>query len=115
VVAILANMLNPELIVLSGSIAQSNDILLAAAREAIYGASHPLVSRDLQITRSQMGSSSGLVGAAIVATEGLFSAPILRDWIMAGRPQAHPQFQSLKVRIEAQSAATATVARPPKA
>jgi predicted NBD/HSP70 family sugar kinase len=115
VVATLANMLNPELIVLSGSIAQSNDILLAAAREAIYGASHPLVSRDLQIIRSQMGSSSGLVGAAIVAAEGMFSPAILRDWIMAGRPQAHPQFQSLKVRIAAQTQAVAAIARPPKA
>ncbi len=45
VVATLANMLNPELIVLSGSIAQSNDTA-GSAREAIYGASHPLVSRD---------------------------------------------------------------------
>lgn len=115
VVATLANMLNPELIVLSGSIAQSNDILLAAAREAIYGASHPLVSRDLQIIRSQMGSSSGLVGAAIVAAEGMFSPVVLRDWIMAGRPQAHPQFQSLRLRIEAQSTASAAIVRPPKA
>lgn len=115
VVATLANMLNPELIVLSGSIAQSNDILLAAAREAIYGASHPLVSRDLQIIRSQMGSSSGLVGAAIVAAEGIFSPPVLRDWIMAGRPQAHPQFQALKSKIEAQSSAIADVVKPPRA
>ena len=115
VVATLANMLNPELIVLSGSIAQSNDILLAAAREAIYGASHPLVSRDLQIIRSQMGSSSGLVGAAIVAAEGMFSPAVLRDWIMAGRPQAHPQFLALKGRIEAQAVATVAVTRPPKA
>jgi predicted NBD/HSP70 family sugar kinase len=99
VIATLANMLNPELIVLSGSIAQSNDILLAAAREAIYGACHPLVSRDLQIIRSQMGSSSGLVGAATTAIEGLFAPSTLREWIMAGRPQAHPLFTSLMTRI----------------
>lgn len=115
VVATLANMLNPELIVLSGSIAQSNDILLAAAREAIYGASHPLVSRDLQIIRSQMGSSSGLVGAAIVAVESLFSPAVLRDWIMAGRPQAHPQFEALRGRLETQAADVAAVVPPPKA
>ena len=99
VVATLANMLNPELIVLSGSIAQTNDILLAAAREAIYGACHPLVSRDLQIIRSHMGSSAGLVGAAIIAAEGMFAPAILRDWIMAGKPQAHPLFSDLKSRI----------------
>ncbi|EJB06812.1 transcriptional regulator/sugar kinase [Rhizobium leguminosarum bv. trifolii WSM597] len=103
VIATLANMLNPEIIVLAGSIAQSNDILLASAREAIYGACHPLVSRDLQIIRSQMGSSSGLVGAAITAAEALFAPAILRDWIMAGRPQAHPRFIDLKRRISARN------------
>lgn len=102
VIATLANMLNPELIVLSGSIAQSNDILLASAREAVYGASHPLVSRDLQIVRSQMGNSSGLVGAAMVATEGMFAPPMLRDWIMSGKPQAQPLFQQLKARTAQQ-------------
>lgn len=115
VVATLANMLNPALIVLSGPIALSNDILLAAAREAIYGASHPLVSRNLQIICSQMGSSSGLVGAAIIAVEAMFSPAMLRDWIMAGRPQAHPHFMALKDRLEARTIATRPVAKPPKA
>jgi predicted NBD/HSP70 family sugar kinase len=113
VVATLANMLNPALIVLSGSIAQTNDILLASAREAIYGACHPLVSRDLQIIRSQMGSSSGLVGAAIVATEGLFAAPMLREWIMAGQPQAHPLFQHMKNEIARRKVSRGDIVRPP--
>lgn len=112
VVATLANMLNPEIIVLSGSIAQTNDILLAAAREAIYGASHPLVSRDLQIIRSQMGSSSGLVRAAITAAEGLFAPATLREWIMAGRPQAHPLFADMKRRISEKPAGKGTVHPP---
>ena len=67
VVATLANALNPDMIVLSGTLVQTNDILLAGIREAVYGASHPLVTRDLRIIRSQMGSSAGLVGAALVA------------------------------------------------
>jgi len=114
VVATLANMLNPEIIVLSGSIAQTNDILLASAREAIYGACHPLVSRDLQIIRSQMGSSSGLVGAAITAAEGLFAPATLRDWIMAGRPQAHPLFTDLKQRIAAKKMNIGRPSHPPE-
>jgi predicted NBD/HSP70 family sugar kinase len=92
VVATLANALNPDLIVLSGSIVQTNDILLAAVREAVYGASHPLVTRDLRIIRSQMGSSAGLVGAARVASEALFAPAFLKEWVMQGRPQAHPAF-----------------------
>ena len=92
VVATLANALNPDLIVLSGSIVQTNDILLAAVREAVYGASHPLVTRDLRIIRSQMGSSAGLVGAARVASEALFAPAFLKEWVMQGSPLGHPAF-----------------------
>lgn len=101
VVATLANALNPEVIVLSGSVAQSNDILLAAVREAVYGASHPLVTRDLRILRSPMSRSAGLVGAAIVAVEGLFAPALLKDWVLHGRPMAHPGFVALGQRLGA--------------
>lgn len=92
VVATLANMLNPQLIVLAGSIAQSNDILLASFREAVYGASHPLVTRDLRILRSQMSSSAALLGAANIAIEALFDPAFLKDWIILGAPTKHPKF-----------------------
>jgi len=96
VVATLANMLNPQLIILAGSIAQSNDILLASFREAVYGASHPLVTRDLRILRSQMSSSAALLGAANIAIEALFDPAFLKDWIILGAPTKHPKFvQSL--------------------
>jgi hypothetical protein len=61
-------------------------------REAVYGASHPLVTRDLRIIRSQMGSSAGLVGAARVASEALFAPAFLKEWVLQGRPLAHPAF-----------------------
>jgi hypothetical protein len=99
VVATLANALNPDLIVLSGSLVQTNDILLAAVREAVYGASHPLVTRDLRIIRSQMGSSAGLVGAARVASEALFAPSFLKEWVMQGRPLAHPAFAEFLGRL----------------
>ncbi len=89
-VATLANALDPDLIVLSGSIVQTDDILLAAVRKAVYGASHPLVTRDLRIIRSQLGSSAGLVDAAGVASEALFAPGFLKEWVMQGYPQAHP-------------------------
>lgn len=94
VVASLANMLNPSLIVLSGSVAQTNDILLAAVREAVYRSSHPLVTRDLSIVSSQMGNSASLVGAAAVAIEELFEAEMLRSWVLYGSPLISPAFQS---------------------
>ena len=62
VLAALVNTLNPSTIVLGGDVAQTGDILLAAIREAVYRRSHPLVTRELRVTRSQMGGSAGLGG-----------------------------------------------------
>ncbi|WP_424930746.1 ROK family protein [Amaricoccus tamworthensis] len=95
VVATLANMLNPSRIVLSGSIAQTNDILLAAVREVVYGESHPLVTRDLSIAASRLGSSAGLVGGAAVVVDALFDPEFLRSWITRGTPISSPQFETV--------------------
>lgn len=90
----LANLVNPALIVVGGVVAESGgDSLLAGIREAVYRQSHPLVSRDLQIIRSQMGASSGLVGAAQVVMEELFAPATLQGWIGLGSPVRHPDFQ----------------------
>lgn len=88
-VATLANALNPDLIVLSGSIKQTDDILLAAVRETVHGASHSTVTGDLQIIRSQMGSSAGLAGAARVASESLL--PLTGDLFAASGRRAARQ------------------------
>lgn len=101
VVATLANMLNPQLIVLAGSIAQTNDILLASIRETVYGASHPLVTRDLRILRSQMSSSAALLGAAKTAAEALFDPTFLKDWITLGSPCLNPAFLQAQASLDA--------------
>ena len=72
---------------------------VAALREAVYGASHPFVTRDLRIIRSQMGSSAGLVGAARVASEQLFAPAFLKEWVLQGSPLAHPAFTALHDRL----------------
>ena len=113
-VAMLANMLNPETIVLSGAIVQSSDILLASVREAVYGESHPLVTRDLPIMRSQMSSSAGLVGAAAMAVEELFAPRCLKDWVTLGSPICHPEFrEALDAVARASRDQTRAKAEPP--
>ncbi|CCN48669.1 putative ROK family protein [Vibrio nigripulchritudo MADA3029] len=92
IVAPIVTMLNPSLVVLGGSLAQTNDTLLAAFREGIYGASHPLVTRDLQIVRSQLDSSASLVGAAMVVVDALFAPSLLQNWIFYGSPIASEAF-----------------------
>ena len=119
VTASLANMLNPSKIILSGSIAQTNDILLAAVREAVYGDSHPLVTRDLTISASQLGSSAGLIGAAAVVSEGLFEPDHLRAWISEGTPLQHPELQDAldlaSDKLAASPATEASNSAPPAA
>jgi predicted NBD/HSP70 family sugar kinase len=90
VLAALANAFNPSLIVLGGEVAETGDILLAAVREAVYRRSHPLVTRDLRIVRSQMGNSSGLVGAALTLIDSYFEPEFLEGWIATGSPSRHP-------------------------
>jgi predicted NBD/HSP70 family sugar kinase len=94
VVATLASMLDPRLIVLAGTLAQSNDIFLAAVRETVYRVSHPLVTRDLRILRSQMGGSAALRGAAWIGTEELFRPDLLKEWVLSGSPRSLPMFQA---------------------
>src|SRR6476469_4725793 len=43
------NFFNPDLIVIGGGVAQSGDVLLASIREAVYGRSLPLATRELAI------------------------------------------------------------------
>lgn len=107
VVAPLANLLNPSLIVLSGSLAQTNDVLLAAVRESVYGASHPLVTRNLKVQSSRMGNSAGLVGAAVVAAEGLFEPDVLRQWVSYGSPLRSQELAAVLVRARARCEAVA--------
>jgi hypothetical protein len=98
----LTNLVNPSLIVIGGVVAESGgDSLLAGIREAVYRQSHPMVSRDLQIMRSQMGASSGLVGAAQVVVEELFSPTLLQGWVGQGSPLHHPEFQKSLERVTA--------------
>jgi predicted NBD/HSP70 family sugar kinase len=90
----LTNAFNPSLIVISGSLAQTSDILVSAIREAVYRHSHPLVTRDLRIVRSQMGASSALTGAAMVVVDNLFATAPLSFWVAHGSPLRHPDMAS---------------------
>ncbi len=91
-IAELANAFNPSLVVLSGSLVQTSDILLSAIRETVYRRSHPLVARELRIVRSQMGASAALTGAATVVLDNLYHTAPLSFWVAMGSPLRHPEY-----------------------
>jgi predicted NBD/HSP70 family sugar kinase len=69
VLASIVNFFNPAAIVFGGEVADAGDDLLAGVREAIYGRSLPLATRNLEILHSSSGHRAGIIGAATVAVD----------------------------------------------
>jgi predicted NBD/HSP70 family sugar kinase len=109
----LVNLLNPAVVVLGGEVADSAEVFLASVREAIYRRSHPLVTRDLRIVRSQMGGTAGLVGAALFVSDEIFAPWMLAGWIAHGSPRRQPLFLASLEAARARGGKTARMAHPP--
>lgn len=65
----LVSILNPQMIVIGGTLAIVNDHLLAGMRELAYKRSLPLATRDLELVVSPPDPNTGIVGAAILVIE----------------------------------------------
>ena len=79
VLAGLINFYNPELVIVGGGVADISDLMLAAIREAVYGRSAPLATRELVIAKSSLGGRAGVIGAAAMVVRGLYSLEPLRN------------------------------------
>lgn len=84
--ATLVSFFNPSLVILGGGLAGAGDNLLATIRHTVYRRSLPLATRDLRIVRTILGDRAGLIGAAFMVTDELFSVKGLRQWVEAGSP-----------------------------
>jgi predicted NBD/HSP70 family sugar kinase len=63
------NLLNPELVVIGGDLAQAGQTLVAAAREVVYQRSLPLSTSELRIQDSALGDRAGIIGAAALVLD----------------------------------------------
>ena len=88
ILAGLANFFNPSLIVLGGGVTHAGDSYLATVRQVIYARSTALATRDLQVQLSRLGNRAGVIGAASMVLDELFSEAQLARWIDSGRPAA---------------------------
>jgi len=89
--ASVVNFFNPSLIVIGGGVAQSGDQLLAAIRETVYRRSLPLATRDLLVQRSSLGGKAGVIGAAAMVVDQLFSREAIVRWMGEGQPTGMPE------------------------
>ncbi|MCW3461864.1 ROK family protein [Chitinophaga nivalis] len=65
-VALLINIFNPELVILGGSLAASQDHIRLPIKSAMKKYSQSLVSNDTQLKMSKLGERAGIIGACLL-------------------------------------------------
>jgi glucokinase len=69
------NAYDPELIVIGGGFASAGELLLEPAREAMEREALKPVREGMRVVRAELGTSAGMIGAALVALDAVDSAP----------------------------------------
>jgi predicted NBD/HSP70 family sugar kinase len=73
-IAVLINIFNPELVILGGILAESNDFIRLPLKSALNKYSLNLVSNDTQLVMSKLGEKAGVVGCCLMARSRLLMA-----------------------------------------
>jgi glucokinase len=63
----LANILNPERIIIGGGIARSGELIFRPIRESLKKKAFPIAARSVKVLPAKLGVDSGLIGAASLA------------------------------------------------
>jgi predicted NBD/HSP70 family sugar kinase len=79
--------IDPSLVVVGGGVSQAGAILVSAVRDGIYRRSRSVATENLQVMRSVLGKTAGLIGGAEAALDDLFDAEHLKAWIEQGSPR----------------------------
>ena len=83
------SIINPSLIVVGGSLAQSGEHLIAGIRETVYTRSTPLATQHLNVTQSKTGAEAGVVGAGIMAIEYALAPQRVNEFATRLHPGGH--------------------------
>lgn len=73
VVATIVSFYNPMCIAIGGIFALLSEDVLSDIRSVVYGRALPLTTHALRIERSKLGERAGLIGAALMAQQHVFS------------------------------------------
>lgn len=75
VLATLVSVLNPSLIVIGGGVSRIGHSFLAEIRSTAYHRSLPLATKNLPIVLSELEEDAGILGASVLAAEGVLTVP----------------------------------------
>jgi predicted NBD/HSP70 family sugar kinase len=87
VLATAVSLLNPAVLVVGGDLVRAQEHFMGGLRERLHQRTQPLATRELQILTSTLGDRAGIVGAARLVIEEVFSAEAV-DRRLAGHPSA---------------------------
>ncbi|OZF30587.1 ROK family transcriptional regulator [Rhodococcus sp. 14-2483-1-2] len=68
------NLLNPEVLIIGGDMANAYDIFVAGLRETVYGNATALATKALTIQATTHGDLSGVIGSAALVLDQVLSA-----------------------------------------
>lgn len=68
----LINLLNPEMVIIGGSLARTGDSVLQPVKSAVRKYSLNMVNRDSAIVLSKLQGKAGVTGACLLARKSLF-------------------------------------------
>lgn len=71
-IAILIQLLNPELIILGGRVAEANQYLLTPIQQSLNHYCMPRLREQVEITVSELGPNANILGAVAIAIENIF-------------------------------------------
>lgn len=87
ILAAIVSFANPSAIVVGGSLARLDEVLLSGIRSGIYGRALPLAQRSLRIETSTLSERAGTAGAIALAQEHVLSEKGLANLLRIRRPQ----------------------------
>ncbi|WP_236612902.1 ROK family protein [Cesiribacter andamanensis] len=70
-IALLINIFNPELVILGGSLSQTQEYIRLPIKSAVNKYSLSLVNNDTQLKISKLGNSAGVIGACLLVRDRL--------------------------------------------
>ena len=73
------NLLNPEVLIIGGDMANAYDIFVAGLRETVYGNATALATKALTIQATTHGDLSGVIGSAALVLDQVLSARAVDD------------------------------------
>jgi predicted NBD/HSP70 family sugar kinase len=74
----LINFLNPEAVVVGGSVWRVSDLLLEKVRQTVATNAITTRARHTRIVPSSLGADTAIVGAATLVLEEVFQAPVFQ-------------------------------------